>query len=78
MDDLFGDSNNNAEAANDDGAGWADAFGGDGADNDSTKYDLNFAKVEMKEVLSSDKAGSKQKKSGLQANACVNYNNAKN
>ena len=77
MGDLFGDSNNNAEAGNDEGAGWADAFGED-ADNDSAKYDLNFARVEMKEVLGSDKVGSKQKKSGLQVNACVNYNNAKN
>ena len=77
MDDLFGDSNNNAEAANDDGAGWADGFGDD-ADNDSTKYDLNFAKAAMTEVLGSDKVGSKQKKSGLQVNACVNYNNARN
>lgn len=57
------------------GAGWADGFGDDpGAMfGDTAKvYDLEFARAQASEVLSSSQGG-KQKKSGLQVNACVNY-----
>ena len=69
----FGDDNgfgnqNEPEAAGDD---WAAGFGDD---NDTSKYDLNFAKSDLTEVLNSTKEGSKQKKAGLGVNAAVNWN----
>jgi len=69
----FGDDNgfgnqNEPEAAGDD---WAAGFGDD---TDTSKYDLNFAKSDLVEVLSSTKEGSKQKKAGLGVNAAVNWN----
>jgi len=39
---------------------------------------LNFAKTELKEVLSVEKEGSKQKKAGLGVNATVNWNSDSN
>ena len=71
-DDAFGEQHNGAEDTAG-GAGWADAFGDDG-----NNYDLNFARAGMKEVLSSSTPGNKQKNIGLQVNAAVNYDTAKN
>jgi len=63
--------------ADDAGTGWADGFGDEAADN-SSKYDLNFARLELKEVLNQSTPGNKQKKAGLQVNAAVNWNSEKN
>lgn len=67
-DNGFGNQNEPEAAGGDD---WAAGFGDDG---DSSSYDLNFAKSDLKEVLSSTKEGNKQKKAGLGVNAAVNYN----
>lgn len=72
-DNGFGGNNNEAEAAG--GDDWAAGFGDDA---DTSSYDLNFAKSELKEVLSSTKEGSKQKKAGLGVNAAVNWNSETN
>ena len=66
------DNNNNDDQPNE--AGW-DAFGEEGSAFDSNKYPLTFAKSELKEVMSSQTPGNKNKKSGLQVMAAINYNN---
>lgn len=73
----FGDDNgfgnqNEPEAAGDD---WAAGFGDDG---DSSKHNLDFAKSDLIEVLSTDKPGNKQKKAGLGVNSAVNWNTETN
>jgi len=67
-DNGFGNNNEPEAAGGDD---WAAGFGDD---TDTTSYDLNFAKCDLKEVLSTTKEGSKQKKAGLGVNAAVNLN----
>ena len=74
QDPGFPDQDGGADDAE---AGWADGFGDDAADN-SGKYDLNFARVELKEVLNLSTPGNKQKKAGLQVNAAINWNSEKN
>lgn len=70
----FADQNDGGDDA---GAGWADGFGDEAAD-DSSKYPLNFARVELKEVVNASTPGNKQKKAGLQVNAAVNWNSEAN
>ena len=73
QDPGFPDQDGGADDAE---AGWADGFGDDAAD-DSSKFDLNFARIELKEVLNASTPGEKQKKAGLQVHAAINWNNEK-
>lgn len=69
-DDAFGGQQDSGADA---GAGWADAFGDDG-----NNYDLTFARTPLTEVVNSSTPGNKQKATGLQVNAAVNYDATKN
>ena len=71
--DMGGDNNQNNNDDND--AGWAAGFDDDAG---SQGQDTNFAKSELKEVLSTSTPGSKQKKSGLGASGAVNWSNEDN
>lgn len=76
-DGMFPSDNNAGQNDNDGGADWAGGFGDDGFGGEATKeYTLDFAKAPLTEVLSSS-TGGKQKKSGLQVNAAINYSNEK-
>ena len=68
-----GGFDNNADQQTNE-AGW-DAFGEESSGFDSNKFPLTFANAELKEALSSQTAGNKNKKSGLQVMAAINFNN---